>query len=56
MIFFTGFAIGTAVGALVYRYFYSLECNRNEVLCNDREKDKELQKQLERLIAYGNDI
>ena len=56
MVFFLGFLFGTAAGAAAYRYFYTLQCNRTDVVCNDREKDKEIQKQLERLISYGNDL
>lgn len=56
MIFFAGIAVGAAIGAWVYRFCYTLECNKGEVVCNDKEKDREIQKQLERLIAYGNDM
>ncbi len=55
MIFFIGFTFGCIIGAFAYRYLYSLECNKNEVVCNQQEKDREIQNQLERLIAYGND-
>lgn len=56
MIFFTGFVLGCVLGAAVYRYLYTVQCSKNEVICNQQEKDREMQKQLERLITYGNDI
>ena len=56
MVFFAGLVTGAVIGAVAYRYFYTLGCSRNEVVCNDGEKEKELDRQLERLIAYGNDF
>ncbi len=56
MVFFAGLMAGFALGCVAYRYFYAVKCSKNEVICNQLEKDREIQKQLERLIAYGNDI
>ena len=56
MVFFVGIITGAVLGAVAYRYCYTLQCNKAQVICNEAEKDKELYKQLERLIAYGNDI
>ena len=56
MIFFAGTVAGMLIGAWLYRFFYTFECNKNEVVCNGEEKDREIHKQLERLIAYGNDM
>jgi hypothetical protein len=56
MIFFTGLLIGAVIGAAAYRYFYTLECYDTEVVCSDGEKEKEIQKQMERLIVFGNDL
>lgn len=56
MVFFAGIIFGAALGAAGYRYFYTLERSRSEVECNSGEKEREIQKQLERLIAYGNDL
>lgn len=56
MIFFTGFAVGVAAGCAVYRWYYAVKCAKSEVQCNGQEKDREMAKQLERLISYGNDF
>lgn len=56
MVFFIGIIAGAVIGAAVYRYLYTLQCNKAQVICNEQEKDKELYRQLERLIAYGNDM
>ena len=56
MVFFAGIMTGFVLGWAAYRYFYAVKCSKNEVICNQQEKDREIQKQLERLIAYGNDI
>ena len=56
MVFFMGIITGAVLGAAIYRYFYTLQCSKAQVICNEKEKDKELYKQLERLIAYGNDM
>ena len=56
MIFFTGLVVGAVAGAAAYHWFYSIHCSKTELICNDKEKDREISKQLERLIAYGNDI
>jgi len=56
MVFFAGIIVGAVIGAVCYRYFYTLECSRSEVICNSAEKDREMHKQLERLIRYGNDM
>ena len=56
MIFFAGIVLGAVMGAAAYRYFYTLECSRSEVVCDSKEKDRELHKQLEQLIRYGNDL
>ena len=50
-----GFAAGLALGIAWYKYLFLDRYENSEVLCNEKEKDKEIQKQLERLIAYGND-
>ncbi len=55
MVFVIGFAAGLALGLAWYKYLYLERYENSEVLCNEKEKDKEIQKQLERLIAYGND-
>ena len=56
MIFFTGLVIGVAAGAAAYHWFYAVHCSKTELVCSDKEKDMDIGKQLERLIAYGNDI
>ena len=56
MVFFAGLLTGVVIGAVAYRYFYTLECNSTEVVCNDGEREKEIYKQMERLIAFGNDL
>ncbi|MBR2502701.1 MAG: hypothetical protein IKB62_01090 [Oscillospiraceae bacterium] len=55
MVFFMGFAAGLAVGICWYRYLYLERYENSEIVCNEKETDKELYKQYERLIAYGND-
>lgn len=55
MFFLIGLITGIFIGFVSYKYKYTLECNKNEIICNQQEKDKEIQRQLERLIAYGND-
>ena len=55
MVFAIGFAAGFALGLAWYKYLYLERYENSEVLCNEKDRDKELQKQLERLIAYGND-
>lgn len=55
MTFAVGFAAGLALGIVWYKYLFLDRYENSEVLCNEKEKDKEIQKQLERLIAYGND-
>ena len=44
---------GLALGLAWYRYLYLERYEKSEVLCNEKEKDREIQKQLERLMAYG---
>lgn len=56
MVFFVGLATGVLLGVAAYHYGYAVKYSKSEVICNQLEKDKEIQKQLERLIAYGNDI
>ena len=56
MVFFAGIIAGAVLGALAYRCFYTIQCSKAQVVCNEAERDKELYKQLERLIAYGNDM
>ncbi len=55
MIFFIGLVAGSFIGFVCHKYKYTFECNKNDVICNQQEKDKQIQRQLERLIAYGND-
>ena len=55
MTFAVGFAAGLALGIAWDKYLFLDRYENSEVLCNEKEKDKEIQKQLERLIAYGND-
>ena len=56
MAFFAGIIFGVVLGTAGYRYFYTMERSRSEVECNSGKKEKEIQKQLERLIAYSNDL
>ena len=56
MIFFTGLVVGAVAGAAAYHWFYAVHCRKTELVCSDKEKDMDIGKQLERLIAYGNDI
>lgn len=56
MIFFAGLAAGAAMGFCICRFAYILECRKNRVVCNETEKEKELCRQLERLISYGNNV
>lgn len=55
MIFAIGFAAGLVLGIGWYKYLYLERYETSEVRCNEKDKDKEIQQQLERLIAYGND-
>ena len=56
MIFFTGLIVGVAAGVAAYRLFYTVHCSKTELICNEKENDREITKQLERLIAYGNNM
>ena len=47
------FAAGAAAGAAVYRYLYAEKYRGQEIRCNEEEKEKELYRQLERLMAYS---
>ena len=55
MTFVIGFAAGVALGVAWYKYLYLERYENSEVRCNEKDRDKEIQQQLERLIAYGND-
>lgn len=56
MIFFAGFVLGAAAGCGAFYWFYNVRCANSEVQCNTGQRDMEIQKQLERLISYGNDF
>jgi len=47
------FIIGAAAGGCVYHWLYAEKYREQEINCNEKEKDKELSRQLERLIAYS---
>ena len=55
MTFIIGFAAGVVLGVAWYKYLWLERYENSEVLCNEKEKDREIQQQLERLIVYGND-
>ena len=55
MAFFIGIVTGAVLALAWYRYLYLERYEKSEVLCDEKDKDKELYRQLERLIAYGND-
>ena len=55
MTFAVGFAAGLALGIAWYKYLFLDRYEKSEVLCNEKEKDREIQTQLENLISYGND-
>ncbi|MBQ5782679.1 MAG: hypothetical protein IIV99_04750 [Oscillospiraceae bacterium] len=56
MIFFAGFVFGAVAGCGIFQWFYTVKCAASEVQTASEEKDRQLQKQLERLISYGNDL
>ena len=47
------FVMGVVAGAAVYHYLYAEKYRSQDLACNEKDKDKELYKQLERLMAYG---
>lgn len=47
------FVTGIAAGAVAYRYLYAEKYRGQEISCNEKEKEKELYRQLERLMAYS---
>lgn len=47
------FVMGAAVGVLGYRYLYAERYRSQDICCNEKDKDKELCRQLERLMAYS---
>ena len=48
-----GFVAGAVAGIAGYHYLYAEKYRGQELACNEKDKDKELYKQLERLMAYG---
>ena len=53
MAIIVSFFMGAVAGAVVYHYLYAEKYRSQELACNEKEKDRELYKQLERLMAYG---
>lgn len=47
------FVMGAAAGAAVYRWLYAEKFRSQEINCNEKEQDRELFRQLERLMAYS---
>ena len=47
------FFVGLFTGAAVYHYLYAERYRRQEINCDEKEKDRELGRQLERLMAYS---
>lgn len=47
------FIAGIAVGAAAYHWLYAEKFRSMELCCNEKDKDKELYRQLERLMAYS---
>lgn len=53
MTFVLGFLIGAVCALGVYRFLYLNKCQKNEVLCNQSEKDKKIYQQLEEMMMYS---
>ena len=47
------FAAGAAAGAAAYRWLYAEKCRSQDLSCNEKDKDRELYAQLERLMTYS---
>ena len=47
------FVIGAVAGGAAYHYLYAEKYRSQDLACNEKDKDKELYAQLERLMAYG---
>lgn len=47
------FFMGAVAGGMAYHYLYAEKYRSQELACNEKDKDKELYRQLERLMAYG---
>ena len=47
------FAAGLVAGVLIYRYGYAQQCRNQDISCSEDEKEKEIAKQLQRLMAYS---
>ena len=47
------FVMGVVAGVMAYHYLYAEKYRSQDLECNEREKDKDLYSQLERLMAYG---
>ena len=47
------FAAGAITGVAVYRWLYAEKYRGQDIACNEKDKDRELYAQLERLMAYG---
>ena len=47
------FAAGAAVGVAAYHWLYAEKCRGQDLSYNERDKDRELYAQLERLMTYS---
>ena len=47
------FVMGAAAGVAAYHWLNAERYRSQDLECNEREKDKDLYSQLERLMAYG---
>ena len=47
------FIMGVAAGVTCYHYLYAEKYRSQDLACNEKDKDRELYAQLERLMAYG---
>ena len=47
------FFVGALAGAAVYHWLYAERYRKQEINCDEKEKDRELGRQLERLMAYS---
>ena len=47
------FGLGAVTGVAVYRWLYTEKYRSQDIACNEKDKDRELYAQLERLMAYG---
>lgn len=53
MEFIVAFIAGAAAGVMGYRYMYAEKFREQDINCNEADRDKELYRQLERLMAYS---